>query len=580
MKRFSGIAASTGIAIGQIHIFSEDEGFQIPSYTIDVSDVDFEWGRLIDAVGKAKEEIEILRDRTRDEMGNEQGAIFDTHLLMLQDPDLFTSLEESLKNNLRNIEWVILQLEKELIQKLSELEDPLFRERSSDIRDVSRRILNKLLSRERKTLSDLNEDIILVAHDLLPSDLIAMNRKRVKAIIMDQGGRTSHTAILARAFGIPAVLGLGNISKQLNQGSIVIVDGKNGVVIYEPENSLLESYKAMRDKQIEREKSLIAGALDRVATKDGKEIFFKANIEIPEETEIALHYGADGIGLFRSEFLFLHPDRIPDEDEQTEAYSNVLKIMKNRSVTIRTLDLGGDKTLPGLTENEEKNPLLGWRAIRLCLSRKDIFHTQLCAMLRASVHGDLRIMFPMISCVKELEQSLDALAKARLDCDKRGYSYKRDIPVGIMVEVPSAAMTSDILARYADFFSIGTNDLIQYTIAIDRGNERVAYLNQPFHPAVLRLIQKTIKSAHAAGIPVGMCGEMASDPYAAIVLLGMGLDEFSMSGISIPETKKLLREITVKDAQEITKTIMNMDTADKIEEFLKKRIDLDTGKII
>ncbi|MCX7023995.1 MAG: phosphoenolpyruvate--protein phosphotransferase [Spirochaetes bacterium] len=579
MKQFSGIPASPGIAIGRAFVFFDDEGVQVPSYSISASDVGSEWSRLVIAIDKAKVEVELLRDRARDEMGDEQSAIFDAHLLMMQDPDLFERMESSLKSNLRNIEWVILQLEQELVQQLSEIDDPYIRERTSDIHDVSKRILNHLLFRERMTLDDLKDDVVLVAHDLLPSDLISMNRDHVKAIVMDQGGRTSHTAILARAFEVPAVLGLGNVMKSLHAADLLIVDGKSGIVIVEPDDATLELYEGMRDRFIERERTLIADALDIVSTKDGKRVFLKANIEVPEEARAALRNGADGVGLFRSEFLFLQPGRVPDEDEQTRAYSEVLQVMKDRPVTIRTLDLGGDKALAELTDYSEKNPLLGWRAIRFCLSRQDIFRTQLRAILRASVHGDVRIMFPMISGVEELELSLALLGLAREDCDKRGIPYRKDIPTGIMIEIPSAAMTSDILAQHADFFSIGTNDLIQYTIAVDRGNERVAYLHQPFHPAVLRLIQRTIDAAHAAGISVGLCGEMAADPYAAIVLLGLGLDEFSMSGVSIPETKRLFRGVLAADARVIAGKVMTMTSPAEIEGYLKTRIDAESGTL-
>ncbi len=579
MKQFTGIPASPGVAIGRAFVFYDDENAQVPTYSIKDTEVASEWTRLQAAVDKAKVEVEELRDRARDEMGDEQGAIFDAHLLMMQDPDLFDRMEESLRSNLRNVEWVILQLEQELVQQLSEIDDPYIRERTADIRDVSRRILNHLLFRERLSLANLKDDVILVAHDLLPSDLISMNRDRVKAIVMDQGGRTSHTAILARAFEIPAVLGLGKVMHEIHADDELVVDGRGGTVIVDPDEQTLSLFTKLRESLIARERGLLEGAAEPVTTRDGRKVLCKANIEVPEEAAGALRYGADGVGLFRSEFLFLQPGHIPGEDEQAEAYGSVLKSMGGRPVTIRTLDIGGDKALRELEDENEKNPLLGWRAIRFCLSRQDVFKTQLRAILRASVHGDVRIMFPMISGVEELELALALLGLVREECDRHGVPYRKDIPVGIMIEIPSAAMTSDILARHADFFSIGTNDLIQYSIAVDRGNEKVAYLHQPFHPAVLRLIKRTIDAAHEAKIPVGMCGEMAADPYAAVVLLGLGLDEYSMSSVSIPETKRLIRNVRTDEAKTIADKVMSMSSPAEIEGYLKTRIDAETGSL-
>ena len=490
-----------------------------------------------------------------------------------------TSLEASLKSSLRNIEWIVFQREQELIEKLSRVQDPYIQDRVADIRDVTKRILNHLMYRERFSLSDLESEVVLVARNLLPSDIIAMNKAMVLALVLDGGGKTSHAAILARAFEIPAIVGTESATRSVHNGDCVVVDGRTGRVVIEPDESTLVRYEQVRSRNEEREKSLLASGVLPVKTRDGRSILVKANIEIPEEVEGVRRHGADGVGLFRSEFLFLQPGRIPSEEEQCKAYRRVLKAMGKRPVTIRTLDLGGDKALPELAGKEEKNPLLGWRAIRLCLSRDDLFLTQLRAILKASVDGDARIMFPMISGPEELDKALALLEHAKEECRASGAAFRENIPVGIMIEVPSAAMIADILAKRSNFFSIGTNDLIQYTVAVDRGNEKVAYLHQPFHPAILRLIKYTIEAGKSAGIPVGMCGEMASDPYAALILVGMGLDEFSMSSVSIPEIKRLLRGVDCSQAAGLAAEVLAMESAEEIEQFLVARIDLETGAL-
>ena len=577
MIELTGVPVSPGIIIGKAFLFLEDEDASIPNYYIRKTDVEPEWERFRLAIGKARGEITDLRDRAKKEMGSAHSAIFDSHLLMLEDPELIEGLEASLKGTLRNIEWIVFQREQELVDQLSRVQDPYIQDRVADIRDVTKRILNHLMFRERFTLSDLESEVVLIAHNLLPSDIIAMNKRMVKALVLEGGGKTSHAAILARAFEIPAVLGVAGATRNATNGDWVVVDGRKGRVVIEPDESTLIRYEQVQSRDAERERTLLASVGLPVRTRDGRTIQVKANIEIPEEVETVRRHGADGVGLFRSEFLFLQPGRIPAEEEQYRAYRSVLRQMEGRPVTIRTLDLGGDKALPELSGREEKNPLLGWRAIRLCLSRQDLFLTQLRAILKASVEGDLRIMFPMISVPEELDQALALLEQAKAECRSLGCAYRQDIPVGIMIEVPSAAIVADILAKRSAFFSIGTNDLIQYTLAVDRGNERVAYLHQPFHPAVLRLIKMTIEAGKAAGIPVGMCGEMASDPYAAMVLLGLGLDEYSMSSVSIPEIKRLLRGADAGEAAVLAREVLAMESADEIERYLKERIDPEAG---
>jgi phosphotransferase system enzyme I (PtsI) len=512
-------------------------------------------------------------------MGKEESKLLDSHILMLKDPEFTKKIEENVRSQLLNAEWVLYSTIRQLVNTLEASTDSYLRERTIDIHDVAQRVYNHLLYRDKISLSDLSHEVILVTHNLLPSDALAMNKKFVKGIAMDAGGKTSHTAILARSFEIPAVLGLSNISEYAESGDRLIIDGNSGSVILKPDRKTLQIYeKKIRDWQ-RREVELLTLNELPAETRDGKKIYLCANIEVPEETESALAHGSEGIGLYRSEFLFLQPGGFSSEDTQYAAYSRVLEAMSDKgNVTIRTLDVGGDKVIPGVAGLDEKNPILGWRAVRFCLSRKDLFRTQLRAMLRASVHGKLQIMFPMISGIEELEQVLEVLEECREQLRNEGIPFAEDIPVGIMIEVPSAALTADILARKVDFFSIGTNDLIQYTIAVDRGNEKIAYLYEPFHPGVLRLLKRVIEDAHEAGIPVAMCGEMAGDPYMAVILLGLGLDIYSMSSFGIPEVKKIIRSVSMSEAEELVGTIMEMKSYREIDNYVRswmnERFDL------
>jgi phosphotransferase system enzyme I (PtsI) len=551
MKTFTGIPASSGIAIGRAFLYLGDEFPEIPRYSIRKNQVEGEWDRFLKANGEAAEETRALYERASREMSREQADIFQAHLLMLEDTDFQDQIKDRLRTSLQNIEWVIWDISRELVQKLMSLPDPVFRERAVDISDVSRRIVNRLLSITRFSLADLKEDVILVLHDLLPSDVLTMNKARVKALVMDMGSRTSHTAILARAFNIPAVLGLSVISREIKDGDRLVVDGGTGHVIVNPDRAVLLQHEGLISHFLKSRDELLATRDLPAETTDGYRVALKANIEIPEEAEQVLRYGAEGIGLYRSEFLFLTPGQSDTEEAQYQAYRHVLKAMGNLPVTIRTMDLGGDKALPNLQHTDEKNPLLGWRAIRFSLANSGFFKTQLRAILRASVEGNVRIMFPMISGIEELERALALLEEARAECRRQGYDFAKDIQVGTMIEVPSAAMTADILAGRSDFFSIGTNDLIQYSLAVDRGNEKVGYLAQPFHPAVLRFLRMTIDAAHKRGIKAAMCGELAGDPSAAALLLGLGLDEFSMAAASIPLVKRIIRSTDREDFRDL-----------------------------
>ncbi len=571
MNELNGIPASPGVAVARAFLFATEDGSSVPVRAILPSEAAYEWARFLTAVGKARVDVTALRDKARIEAGEDQAAIFESHLLMLDDPDLHERIEASLGKTLVNVERIVVDIEREFADKLGQAEDPSLRERVADIQDVSRRILGHLLERERPSLASLAEDVVLVARDLMPSDMISMNRARVKGIVTESGGRTSHVAILARAFEIPAVLGVVGALSKLRQASVIAVDGDLGLVICDPDEAAIERSNAARSAAALRQHDLDSLRDLPACTTDGLRVLVKANIEVPEEAEAVLAHGADGIGLFRSEFLFLG-GHVPDEEEQFVAYKRVIESMKGRPVTIRTLDIGGDKVLPELGAQDEKNPLLGWRAIRFCLSREDIFKIQLRAILRAAVFGETRIMFPMIATADELERALAVVDAARAECLERGQKAALDLPIGIMIEIPSAAMASDILARRADFFSIGTNDLIQYTMAVDRGNEKVSYLHEPYHPAVLRLVQKTIDNGKAAGIPVGMCGEMAADPASAIVLLGLGLDEFSMSSAAVPAVKRAIRSTTLSEAKAVAGAVMALSSSAEVAAYLSSRL--------
>ncbi|TXT46394.1 MAG: phosphotransferase system enzyme I PtsI [Spirochaetes bacterium] len=573
MREIRGIAASPGIALAPAFIFLDDYNAAIPSYPIESDHVDAEYRRFSEAIEFSKREVAGLKEKALAEVGEEQAAIFEAHLMMLDDPELKERVQNGLESSLLNVESVIFRFEQEAIDQLSSSQDPYIQERVSDVHDVVRRVLGRLLHRERFSLADIERDVIVVAKDLLPSDMVGMARNRVKGIATEAGGRTSHAAILARAFQIPAVLGVGQFLSDVQPGITLIVDGDRGVVVLNPDESALNKEKVARSLRQRKVKAFESIRDIPAATKDGCRIHLMANIEVPEEANLVNEQRADGIGLFRSEFLFLG-GHVPGEESQYKAYRKVVEAMDGKPVTIRTMDIGGDKVLPEFGAQDEKNPLLGWRAIRFCLSKTDIFRTQLRAILRASLHGDVRIMFPMISTMEELIKARGILEEAQWECRSRGYEVPSDLKAGIMIEVPSAALCADTLARSADFFSIGTNDLTQYTMAVDRGNEKVAYLHDPYNPAVLRLITMTIESARKANIEVGLCGEMGGDPTGAVLLVGLGLRELSMSAASIPAVKSLLLATPLAELEEAAETVMKMTSPGAIATFLASRFNV------
>lgn len=570
MREYCGIPASPGIAIH--HAFAHyADAIPIPRYSVEECDVANEWIRYQGAVGRASSEIRDIKS-SLSPSHTEQLQLLDAQLLMLHDPEMGEHIKNQLTSSSRNIEWILSEYIENMVGILEASGDEYLAERSLDILDVSRRITNHLLYRERLSLSMIDREVVLVSPNLLPSETIQLDPEKVRGLVLDAGGRTSHTAILARSFGIPAVLGLRDVCRSIKPDDLIIVDGDNGVVIVSPDEETLLRYRRDLDRLQVKESRLDTFRDLPAETTDGIRISLMANIEIPDEVNAVMNANADGIGLFRSEFLFMNPREQPDEERQYRAYVQVLEAMNGKPVTIRTLDVGGDKLLPSMDEGSELNPLLGWRAIRFCLEEEEIFRIQLRALLRASAHGNLRIMFPLISNAGELDASLAILEQERRDLAVAGVPMADGFPVGIMIEVPSAAMISDILAQKADFFSIGTNDLIQYTMAVDRGNEKIASIYQPYHPAVWRLVKITIDNARKAGIPVAMCGEVAGDPLAAVLLLALGLDELSMSSFSISTVKRIIRSVDSEEAAECLQEALTAATCKDVESYLRRRL--------
>ncbi|TCO59148.1 phosphoenolpyruvate--protein phosphotransferase [Caldanaerobacter subterraneus] len=511
-----------------------------------------------------------------EKFGKEKAEIFEAHLMLASDPELIEGVENMIKTELVTADNAVNKVIEQNASVMESLNDEYLRERAVDLRDVGNRIIENLLGVKSVNLSDLEEEVVVIARDLTPSDTATMKKEMVLGFATDVGGRTSHTAIMARSLEIPAVVGLGNVTSQVKAGDLVIVDGLEGIVIVNPDEKTVEDYKSKKESYEKKVEGLKQLKDLPAETPDGKKVMLAANIGTPKDVASALANGAEGVGLFRTEFLYMDRNSLPSEEEQFEAYKEVVEKMGGRPVTIRTLDIGGDKELPYLDMPKEMNPFLGYRAIRLCLDRPDIFKTQLRAILRASAYGNVQIMYPMISSVEEVRKANSILEEVKAELDREGVKYDKEIKVGIMVEIPSAAVTADILAKEVDFFSIGTNDLTQYTLAVDRMNEHVKEYYQPFHPAILRLVKMVIDAAHKEGKFAAMCGEMAGDPLAAVILLGLGLDEFSMSATSIPEIKNIIRNVEYEKAKEIAEKALNMSEAREIEKMMKDVIkDID-----
>lgn len=571
MIKLKGIAAASGISIGPAYKIGKEE-FVVSKQQISEADIPLQIQLFEEALIKTRKEIVEFQKRIASDMGQDEAQIFDAHLLVLEDRMLIEEVISRLKKEHLNVAFIFSEVLKKYIDVFSKIEDEYLKERTSDVSDVGRRVLRNILGKQRKLFDDLSGRVVVVAHDLSPSDTAAMHKKDVFAFVTDIGGKTSHTAIMAKSLEIPAVVGLEEGMLKIKTGDTLIVDGANGIVIVDPDEENLRIYRdeEQRLKNI-AERYWPVKDLPAV-TLDGRTVEINANIELPEEIPSIKLHGGGGIGLYRTEFFYMNRKDLPTEEEHYQAYKYVAKEMSGHQVIIRTLDLGGDKFLSYLEMPAEMRPFLGWRAIRFCLARPDLFKTQLRAILRASVHGNLKLMYPMISGIDELRQANEILEEAKKELEVRGVPFNKDIEVGVMIEVPSAALTADLLAKEADFFSIGTNDLIQYSLAVDRTNEKVAYLYEPAHPAVLRMIKNIITAAHNFGIKVGMCGEMAGEPEFVLMLLGLGLDEFSMPALVIPEIKYIIRAVSFAQAQEFSSYALGLTTGKEVEEFSREKL--------
>ncbi|MDP3789436.1 MAG: phosphoenolpyruvate--protein phosphotransferase [Candidatus Omnitrophota bacterium] len=566
-----GIPAAPGITIGRAYLV-DSEDITVSKRKITEDDLPDEINRFQEALVKTRSEILKIKEKISKDMGAEHGEIFSAHLLVLEDTMLIEEVIAKMKKDKIGVEYVFLEVLKKYIRTFSKMDDEYLRERISDINDVGKRILHNLLGAKKISLADLKEKVVIIAYDLSPSDTAVMHKKNVIGFATDIGGRTSHTAIMAKSLEIPAVVGLERITKLVQNGDDIIVDGTRGVIVVTPQKKTLEKYLSEKKKYEELEKELSTLKNLPSETADGHKIELSANIELPEEIQSVIKHGADGIGLYRSEYFYMNRADLPGEEEQYKAYRDVAKKVSPKSVIIRTMDLGGDKFLSQLEIPREMNPFMGWRAIRFCLARPDIFKVQLRAILRAATNGNLKIMYPMISGLEELREANVILEEVKNELTKEKIPFNKDIEVGAMIEIPSAALTADILAKEVSFFSIGTNDLIQYALAVDRVNEKIAYLYEPAHPAVLRLIKNVIDNGHKEGIWVGMCGEMAGDPALTIILVGLGLDEFSTSPILLPEIKKIIRAVKLSDARELAAKALTLNTGKEVENFARRKL--------
>ena len=566
-----GIAASPGIAIGRAFISKKTEP-EIAKRAIAESELKYELARFYTAVQKAEEELQVIRDNTREKMGEKAAEIFQAHLMFLKDPELIPAIENKIKEEQINAEFATQSVVEEYAKLFAVMEDEYLQTREADIRDVGKRLIS-ILAGKTDEVNRPEKKAIILAPDLSPSDTAQLDRAKVLAFITAKGSTTSHTAIMARSLAIPAVVGVGlDFGKKIKNNDLLIVDGNNGMIFINPEDELICEYKQKLAELAVERKRLATYRKKKARTGDGIPVKVLGNIGNHQEVEAVINHGAEGIGLFRTEFLYMNRDTLPDEEEQYQVYKEVSSKMKDKPVMIRTLDIGGDKELPYLKFPPEMNPFLGYRGIRLWLDHKEIAKSQLRAILRASYDGNIKIIYPMITALNEVKRAHSLLKECKEELTKSGRKYKEETEIGIMIETPAAVMISAILARELDFFSIGTNDLIQYTVAVDRTNEKVAGLHTPYHPAVLKLIKKTVESAHQAGIWVGICGEAAGDKLLLPFLLGAGLDEFSMGAAAIPGIKEVLSQWTRAEASELTMQVLNAAGVTAVKEILKKRM--------
>lgn len=563
-----GIAASDGVAIAKAYLlvepdlsFSNEKTYQPEA----------EVQKFNEALNNSKIELTKIRNHADEQLGADKAAIFDAHLLVLDDPELIQPIEEKIKNESASAPQALTEVTQNFITIFESMDNEYMKERAADIRDVAKRVLAHILGVELPNPSIIDESVIIVAHDLTPSDTAQLNKQYVQGFVTNIGGRTSHSAIMSRSLEIPAVVGTKSISESVQQGDMVIVDGLTGDVIVNPSDDEIKAYQHKRESFFADREALKQLRDEPSKTLDGHEVELAANIGTPNDLEGVHNNGAEGIGLYRTEFLYMGRDNMPTEDEQFEAYKKVLESMEGKRVVVRTLDIGGDKELPYLNLPEEMNPFLGYRAIRLCLDQPEIFRPQLRALLRASAYGKLNIMFPMVATIQEFRDAKALLLEEKENLKQEGVEVSDDIELGIMVEIPATAALADVFAKEVDFFSIGTNDLIQYTMAADRMSERVSYLYQPYNPSILRLIKQVIDASHQEGKWTGMCGEMAGDEIAIPLLIGLGLDEFSMSATSILKARRQIKDLSRTEMVQLADRALNCATVDEVVDLVKAK---------
>ncbi|EPU5203508.1 phosphoenolpyruvate--protein phosphotransferase [Listeria monocytogenes] len=566
-KELKGIAASDGIAIAKAYLLVEPD---LSYEKTEVTDVESEVKRFESALEVSRTELSMIREKAAKDLGEDKAQIFDAHLLVLNDPELTGPIEESIKNSKTNAETGLQETTDMFIGMFESMDNEYMRERAADIKDVRKRVLSHLLGVTIPNPALIDEEVVVVAADLTPSDTAQLNRNFVKGFVTDIGGRTSHSAIMARSLEIPAVVGTKEVTASVAKNDIVIIDGLEGNVIIHPTEEQIAHYEKIKSDFALQQAEWDKLKNEKTVSKDGVHVELAANIGTPNDLEGVISNGGEAVGLYRTEFLYMGRDNFPTEEEQFEAYKAVVSGMDGKSVVVRTLDIGGDKTLPYLELPEEMNPFLGFRAIRLCFANEELFRTQLRALLRASVYGNLKIMFPMIATVNEFRQARDILLDEKAKLKAAGTEVSDSIELGIMIEIPAAAVLADQFAKEVDFFSIGTNDLIQYTMAADRMNERVSYLYQPYNPSILRLVKMVIDASHKEGKWTGMCGEMAGDQTAVPLLLGLGLDEFSMSASSILKSRSLIKRLDQSEMVKLAEEALNKSTAEEVVELVEK----------
>lgn len=568
IRTYKGVGVSPGIAIGRA-VIVEKRVAQVYRIPIREEDVESEVRRFNESLDKTREELLDLKQKVSRSMGEEYAQIFEAHAMIVSDASFVDKVTQKIEEEQVNAEWALAEVQEELQARFASFEDDYLRERSADVKDVAERVLVNLQGIAHHELSEIDHDVIIIADDLTPSDTVHFNRRPVVGFVTEVGGRTSHMSIIAKSLFMPAVIGVPRLTKIVDNDEMVIVDGYEGTVVVNPTPAMIQEYLSRVSRHEEAEQKLLENRDLPATTKDHHKISLQANIELVEELGDAFKVGAEGIGLYRSEFLYIatSPD-LPTEEEHFDIYRKLAEATAPNWCVIRTFDLGGKKLARQIMGSTEDNPVLGLRALRLCMQHREMFKTQLRALLRASAHGKIKIMFPLVSGVQELRQVKTLVRELRMQLDAENIPYNRELQIGIMIEVPSAAVIADLLATEADFFAIGTNDLIQYSLAIDRSNEKVSYLYEPLHPAILRLVKGVIDAGKRAGIPVSMCGEMAADPIYAIVLLGLGLEIFSMNPSSIPVIKNVIRSVRYKDCRRIAELALNKKTAQEIEEFV------------